>query len=300
MNFCHVLRAAGWLVPQLLFVSASRAQVRSAVSERQPKPQQAASLLLQSPCVGAYVVGPATQTVASDSYETPAQCWLYAPDSVKVYTYVKQMPEPLVGGGPAAIGRWLQCSMAIPAEVAAGRVEGHVFLNFTVGRHGEVYGATVAKALSPACDAAALAALAHIPRLVPGHLNGEAVAVNLTLRLAFYGPHWVYAQAEVAQGPRFPPPGEATYVRRHRRVPAPKQVRRSPYVLVDFIVGADGRVREPRIQQSVSARYDQEALRLVRAMPGWVPARNPQGQAVAVRQQFVLPVPGPAIAPSLR
>ena len=85
-----------------------------------------------------------------------------------------------------------------------------------------------------------------------------------------------------------------------RHVPAPRQQRKSPRVLVDFVVGADGRVREPRIQQSVSAPADQEALRLVRAMPRWVPARTYQGQAVAVREQLVLVVPGPVVTPSPR
>jgi len=299
MSRLLVLRSVGLVALHLLLVARSRAQSRLSISGPQSRSRQAVRLP-QSPCTSSYLVGPATQTISSQADETPEECFLYVPDSVKSYTFVRQMPQPAAGGGPAAIGRWLQCLVAVPAEVPAGRVEGRTFVNFTVGRHGEVYGATIAKALSPACDAATLAAVARLPRLVPGYLNGEAVAVNLTLRVAFYGPHWVYYPTEVAQDARFPEPGVAAYVRRNRRVPAPKQERKSPRVFVDFTVGADGRVREPHVQQSVSARYDQEALRLVRAMPRWLPARSPQGQAVAVREQLVLVVPGSVVAPGLR
>ena len=299
MSKLLTLRLLGLVALHLLLVAESWAQSRPGTPGSQPRFRPEVRLP-QSPCTSAYLVGPATQTVSSSAGETPEECFLYVPDSVKSYTFVKQMPQPAAGGGPAAIGRWLQCLVAVPAEVSAGRVEGRMFVNFTVGRHGEVYGASVIKTLSPACDAAALAAVARLPRLVPGSLNGEAVAVNLTLRVAFYGPNWVYYPAEVAQGARFPAPGVAAYVRQNRRVPAPKRGQQSPRVFVDFIVGADGRAREPRVQQSVSTRADQEALRLVRAMPRWQPARSPQGQAVAVREQLVLPVPGPAGAPGPR
>ena len=221
-------------------------------------------------------------------------------DSLKVYTYVRQMPELTAGSGTGAIGEMLQCLLVMPGEVRTGRVDGLVYVNFTVNRNGTVSGARIEKGLSPACDAAALAAVSRLPRLVPGRQNDQPTAVALTLQVAFWGPQHVYDNWHVAHGARFPEPGVAAYVRRNRRVPAPKQGRKSPRVFVDFVVGTDGRVREVQIQQSVSARYDQEALRLVRAMPRWLPARTYQGQAVAVREQLVLVVPGPAVAPSLR
>ena len=296
MGRLRALRLVSLVALHLLPVAGSRAQSRPGISGPQSKSRPVVRLP-QLPCTSSYLVAPPTQTVSSQADAMPEECFPYVSDSVKSYTFVKRMPQPAAGGGPVAIGRWLQCLVTIPAEVPAGRVEGRMFVNFTVGRHGEVYGATVVKALSPACDAAALAAVTRLPRLVPGYLNGKAVAVNLTLRVTFYGSHWVYYPAEVALAARFPAPGVAAYVRRNRRVPAPKQERKSPRVFVDFVVGADGRVREPRVQQSVSARSDQEALRLVRAMPRWQPARTYQGQAVAVREQLVLVVPGPPALP---
>ena len=276
--------------------SGTPARARSAIRTGPVSGQKATPnpLPSQGPCAALQRTGSTVTVVADGGPDEPY-------DSLRVHEYVRYMPELMAGSGTGAIGEMLQCLVVVPAEVQAGRTEGLVYVNFTVNRDGTITGARIEKGLSPACDAAALAAAARLPRLVPGRRqNNQPAAVALTLALEFFGPRHVYDNWRVAQGARFPAPGVAAYVRRNRRVPAPKQERKSPRVLVDFVVGADGRVREPRVQQSVSARADQEALRLVRAMPRWVPARTYQGQAVAVREGLVLVVSGPGVAPRPR
>jgi TonB family protein len=58
-------------------------------------------------------------------------------------------------------------------------------------------------------------------------------------------------------------------------------------VFVEFIVGADGKVRNAKIARSFNADCDAEALRVVNAMPAWNPGKQ-RGQNVNVR--FFLPV----------
>ena len=45
-------------------------------------------------------------------------------------------------------------------------------------------------------------------------------------------------------------------------------------VMVEFIVDKRGNVIEPKITKSVSASLDAEALKVVKAMPRWIPARE--------------------------
>ncbi len=52
-------------------------------------------------------------------------------------------------------------------------------------------------------------------------------------------------------------------------------------VLVNFIVGADGKIRNAKVVNSVSSTLDAEALRVVNSAPDWTPAKA-GGKAIPV------------------
>ncbi len=58
-------------------------------------------------------------------------------------------------------------------------------------------------------------------------------------------------------------------------------------VLVSFVVERNGDVVDARVQEAVSPLLDKEALRLVRMMPRWLPARV---NGIPVRVRYVFPV----------
>ena len=58
-------------------------------------------------------------------------------------------------------------------------------------------------------------------------------------------------------------------------------------VYVQFIVGKDGNIREVSIARPVSSGLDEEAVRVVKAMPAWNPGKQ-NGMPVAVK--FMLPI----------
>lgn len=58
-------------------------------------------------------------------------------------------------------------------------------------------------------------------------------------------------------------------------------------VMVKFAVDKDGSIYDPKALRSVDPSLDKEALRVIRAMPRWIPAKI-NGQPVAV--YFTLPV----------
>ncbi len=58
-------------------------------------------------------------------------------------------------------------------------------------------------------------------------------------------------------------------------------------VVVEFVVGKDGSISNVRVVRSRHTALDKEALRVVKAMPNWIPGRN-NGQPVKVT--YTLPV----------
>ena len=58
-------------------------------------------------------------------------------------------------------------------------------------------------------------------------------------------------------------------------------------VILQFVITKEGKVADIKIMRSVSPELDEEAVRVVKAMPAWTPGKQ-DGQAVNVR--YTLPV----------
>ena len=58
-------------------------------------------------------------------------------------------------------------------------------------------------------------------------------------------------------------------------------------VIVQFTIGKDGTVKDPKVVRGIDPELDEEALRLVRNMPKWKPGKQ-MGESVKVR--YTLPV----------
>lgn len=58
-------------------------------------------------------------------------------------------------------------------------------------------------------------------------------------------------------------------------------------VFVNFVVGKDGSITNAKILKAVDPLLDAEALRVINAMPKWIPGKD-KGKEVAV--QFTLPI----------
>jgi TonB family protein len=172
----------------------------------------------------------------------------YAPDTAQVFSYVEQMPALPSGGGNLALIKTVQKLVQLPAEVREGRTEGRVFVRIVIGVSGVGRQAAVVQSLNPACDAAALAAVKRLPRLMPGRYNGQPVATLLTLPVMFLSPRHVFAANEVARPAQFPG-GEAAleqYIQQNLAMPA--EVRRLSARPVAGPCDATGRAesRRPR------------------------------------------------------
>ncbi|QNH62033.1 TonB family protein [Hymenobacter sediminicola] len=239
-------------------------------------------------------------TTSSDLMPLPGATDAPTPPAVedKIYTYVEQMPT--LGGSVSGVSQALQAALQLPAEVREGRTEGQVYVNFVVRPDGRVSDEKVVRGLSDACNAAALAAVRALPRFEPGKQNGRVVSVQLTVPVLLYGPNHVFEGGQVATQASFPGGGTALREYLTDKLKEPKVLKQENLrgaVEVRFVVQADGRIGATEIVRPLCRSCDEEALRLVRDMPRWTPARNAAGQPVSVRQQVIIPMPAVPVAP---
>lgn len=211
----------------------------------------------------------------------------YATDTTQLFNYVDQMPTLPGGGGNLTLVKAVQKQLLLPPEVREGRTEGRVFVRVVVGVSGVARQAAVSQSLSPACDAAALAAVKRMPRLLPGRYQGQPVAVRLTVPVMFLSPRHVFASTEVTRPARFPGGDVALeqYLQQNQATPAEvKQRDLQGHVAVRFVLKPDGRIGASEIVNSLCPSCDDEALRLVRGFPRWQPALGYDDQPVAMYQ----------------
>jgi TonB family protein len=102
-------------------------------------------------------------------------------DPNPVYFYVERMPtlngQHAFSASIAAITH----SLVVPADAPEGRV----FVQFVVTKEGVVSQPQVVKGLRADVDSAVVTATRKLPRFTPGNQKGRAVAVSITLPVAF-------------------------------------------------------------------------------------------------------------------
>ncbi len=94
----------------------------------------------------------------------------------------------------------------------------------------------------------------------------------------------------VEEAPEFPGGMQACMVFLAKNIKYPVEAQKAGTegrVIVQFVVGRDGSIRNPKVVRGVSPELDAEAIRVVSMMPKWNPGKQ-RGKAVAVN--FALPI----------
>jgi len=104
----------------------------------------------------------------------------------RIYTKVEQMPQLPGGGGMQALVQAVQSKISYPKSASGEMLPGgRVFATFVVDTDGTVQDAKIVRSLSPAFDAAVLAAVQQLPRFEPGKQDGQPTAVAYTIPVEF-------------------------------------------------------------------------------------------------------------------
>ena len=205
----------------------------------------------------------------------------------------------------------LKKELEYPSEAKTAGIEGHVIVHFIVDEKGKTTDYTVEDDPGYGMGEAAIKAVKKIGKWTPGSNHGTPVKVRMSIPVKFELPKQetsesadvtpdVYVIAD--QMPRFQgctasDEAEArqctyeavlAYTRSHLAYPAEAQKQQvTGDVVIRFVVDAEGAVRNATVIKGIGGGCDEEALRLVEAMPAWTPGRQ-GGKDVKV--ELTLPV----------
>jgi len=232
-------------------------------------------------------------------------------DSIQITdTNVKVLPQ--FPGGDSALMKWLSDNIQYPKESAV--IQGRVVVQFLVTPDGSIDDVGVIKSLDSLCDEEAIRIVKTMPKWTPGTRNGKPRSVYYSLPVMFrniinepdsvhhipkldHDNHFlkdstrtIYLDTDDIIMPQFPG-GEAALIKflsENTVYPFDAQLQSiQGRVVLRFVVTQDGSIDSVQIVKSVFPSLDKEALRVVKAMPKWIPGKE-NGEPVYV--YFTLPV----------
>lgn len=199
-----------------------------------------------------------------------------------------QRAPAFIGDMPAFydyLGRNLQ----YPSDAMDARIEGKVYASFVVDVDGSIKDVSIVKGLSPSQDQEVMRVIAAMPRWEPGMRDCGPVQClyNLPVSFTIHQPKdTLVSEDSTAQAepifdftrlevyPRFPGGSKAakTWITANLHYPEDARAKRiEREVLVAFTVEVDGSRTDVRVPAPGRSDLDEEAVRLVRAMPAWEP-----------------------------
>ncbi len=96
---------------------------------------------------------------------------------------VEVMPE--YAGGNAALAKFLQKNLRYPRNASDAGIGGKVYVQFVVGKDGNISNIDILKGLGFGCDEEAQRVIKLMPRWNPGKQSGRNVTVKFTLPIVF-------------------------------------------------------------------------------------------------------------------
>jgi len=205
----------------------------------------------------------------------------------QVLTFVEQMPKPAFD-----FNKYLDYNLRYPDQARVARIEGRVVTQFVVGEDGKISGVHVIHGLGSGCDEEAIRVIKKMDRWLPGKQGGVPVKVLSTVPITFKLtdeelklPAKVYTYVDQMPKSAY---DIGEYLGNNMQYPeAAREANIEGRVVVKFVVADDGSIVNARVVQGIGSECDEEALRVVKDMPKWLPGKQ-DGIPVAV--YFSLPI----------
>ena len=229
------------------------------------------------------------------------------PDNDSVYQIVEEMPQ--FPGGEQAMMKYIAENVKYPEDAKEKNQSGRVFLSFVVEKDGRVDDVKVLKSVCESVDKEAVRVVKAMPNWKPGKQKGKPVRVSYCLPITFKlnnsemeepvkksnvsradmtpDKNGVYQICE--EMPEFPGGEQAMFDFVANNVVYPQEARDKEIegrVFVRFIVEKDGSVSDVKVAKGIGGGCDEEAVRVVKAMPKWKPGKQ---DGKPVRVNFTMP-----------
>ena len=225
-----------------------------------------------------------------------------------VYQIVEQMPQ--YTGGEEAMMKYVAENIKYPQAAKDKNIAGRVFVSFVIEKDGSVSNVKVVRGIGGGCDEEAARVIKGMPKWEPGMQKGKPVRVNYMMPIFFKlddgqpakpekkkeaskpnmtpDKNGVYQICE--QMPEFPGGEKALMDYVSKNVVYPQEAQNkgiSGRVFVSFIVEKDGSVSNVKVQRGIGGGCDEEAVRVISAMPNWKPGKM---KGEPVRVSYMMPI----------
>ena len=237
------------------------------------------------------------------------------PENDSIYQIVDEMPQ--YPGGEAAMMKFVSENVKYPQEAKDKDIAGRVFVSFVVEKDGSVSTVKVMRGIGGGCDEEAVRVVSSMPKWKPGIKDGKPVRVSYMMPLNFKLTEGQPAKPSkkadankpdmkpdkdgvyqiVEEMPRFPGDEKALmeYLKSNLQMPEKykgddAEFRLAEYrTFIRFVVTEDGSISDVNLIKKTEGfkDLDDEALRVVKAMPKWEPGKM-GGKPVKV--YFNLPI----------
>ena len=200
-----------------------------------------------------------------------------------VFQFVDKRPE--FPGGMTALMAFFAENIIHPAEVRDTGWQGRVVVQFVVRKTGEITDVRTFHEVFPPLDKEAVRVAKLMPHWIPGEHNGEKVNVKYILPINLNVQPFIDDTA-----PQFPGGDEALlqYLLDNIQYPPCAEEGLSfGRVVLQFSVLKSGEISDVEVISGVAPKLDAEVVRVVEAMPNWIPAKRDGEKVDAL---FQLPV----------
>ncbi|MCR5534190.1 MAG: M56 family metallopeptidase [Bacteroidaceae bacterium] len=237
--------------------------------------------------------------------------------------YVKVEKDAVFSGGEAAMFKWIVDNLKYPEECKAKGIQGRVYVQFVVNKDGSLSDAKILRSPDKALSQEAIRVVKAMPKWKPAKQGEKAVRSYFRLPIIFKLPGTQKketitgqekglkpkitvmakptgkpieetADNEIYENPEteaeFPSGFEAMFKWIADHIKYPEECKAKEIqgkVIIQFVVNEDGSLSDAKILRSPDKALSQEAVRVVKAMPKWKPAKD---KGKVVRSHFRLPI----------
>ena len=246
-----------------------------------------------------------TFSVSGSLFETLLDVATSTKDTV--YQIAEEMPE--FPGGVEALMDFVGKNVKYPEEAKEKEISGRVFVSFVIEKDGSVNEVKVMRGIGGGCDEEAVRVIKGMPKWKPGIQKGKPVRVSYMMPINFKldsQPTKPAQKADVSkpdmkpdkngvyqiceQMPEFPGGVEALMDFVAKNVVYPQEAMDkeiSGRVYVSFVIEKDGSVNEVKVMKGIGGGCDDEAVRVIKAMPKWKPGKQ---DGKPVRVSYMMPI----------
>ena len=253
-------------------------------------------------------------TLSADNFKFSIQttednrAWSVEKNNDTIYNVVDQMPE--FPGGTEAMMHYVADNVKYPEEAKDKDISGRVFISFVIEKDGSVSNVEVKRGIGGGCDEEAVRVISAMPNWKPGKKDGKPVRVNYMMPIVFKLTEGQPAQPAkksdvgnadmkpdkngvyqmVEEMPKYPGGEQAMmkYVADNIKYPEEaKDQNIAGRVFVSFIVEKDGSIGEVKVMRGIGGGCDEEAVRVIKAMPKWTPGKV---KGEPVRVSYMMPL----------